>query len=87
MMRSYLLLLLTNPTMSIDKWVDALRRIPLYAILSGFELVIPPALALFMTFSFDGGAVKRSTSATKRKVKGAETETEKRQKWWKSSCI
>jgi len=37
MMRSYLLLLLTNPTKSIDEWVDELRRVPLYAIISGFE--------------------------------------------------
>lgn len=37
MMRSYLLLLLTNPTMSIDEWVDELRRIPFHAIISGFE--------------------------------------------------
>lgn len=36
-MRSYLLLILTNPTMSITKWVEQLHRIPLYAILSGFE--------------------------------------------------
>lgn len=46
MMRSYLLLLLTNPTMSLDGWVDELRRVPLYAIISGFE----PSVGTFHDF-------------------------------------
>lgn len=50
MMRSYLLLLLTNPTMSIDEWVDELRRVPLYAIVSGFKPGDTPGVGTYHDF-------------------------------------
>ncbi len=49
MMRSYLLFLLTNPTIGITKWVDQLYRVPLYAIISGFEPNDIPGVGTFMT--------------------------------------
>ena len=50
MLRSYLLLLLTNPTIGITKWVDQLHRVPLYAILSGFEPGDIPGVGTFYDF-------------------------------------
>lgn len=37
MLRSYLLFLLTNPTIGITKWIDELHRVHLYDIISGFD--------------------------------------------------
>lgn len=37
LLRSYLLLLFTNPSMGITEWVNMMKRVPLYAILSGFQ--------------------------------------------------
>lgn len=48
--RSYLLFLLTNPTIGITKWVDQLHRVPLYAILSGFEPGDVPGVGTFYDF-------------------------------------
>jgi len=50
MLRSYLLFLLTNPTIGITKWVDQLYRVPLYAILSGFEPGDIPGVGTFYDF-------------------------------------
>ncbi len=50
MMRSYLLFLLTNPSIGISKWVDVLHRIPLYAILSGFQPGDIPGIGTFYDF-------------------------------------
>lgn len=50
MLRSYLLCLLTNPTIGITKWVDQLHRVPLYAILSGFEPNDIPGVGTFYDF-------------------------------------
>jgi hypothetical protein len=50
MLRSYLLCLLTNPTIGITKWVDQLYRVPLYAILSGFEPGDIPGVGTFYDF-------------------------------------
>ena len=50
MMHSYLLYLMIQPTTSITKWVDQLHRIPLYAILSGFELGVTPGVGIFYDF-------------------------------------
>ena len=51
MLRSYLLFLLTNPTIGITKWVDELHRVPLYAILSGFEPGDVPGIGTFYDFN------------------------------------
>lgn len=37
MLRSFLLFLMTKPEMGITKWVNEMERVPLYAIISGFE--------------------------------------------------
>ena len=37
MLRAYLLFLFAKPTIGITKWVDELRRVPLYAIICGFK--------------------------------------------------
>lgn len=50
MMRSYLLSLLVQPTKGITNWVDQLHRVPLYAILSGFELGDLPGVGTFEDF-------------------------------------
>lgn len=50
MMRSYLLFLLIDPTIGITKWVDQLYRVPLYAILSGFEPNDIPGVGTFYDF-------------------------------------
>lgn len=50
MLRCYLLLILTNPTMGITKWVNKLYKIPLYAILSGFEPNDVPGIGTFYDF-------------------------------------
>ena len=50
MFRSYILFLLTNPTIGITKWVDELHRVPLYAILSGFEPGDIPGVGTFYDF-------------------------------------
>lgn len=50
MFRSFLLFLLTNPTIGITKWVDELYRVPLYAILSGFEPGDIPGVGTFYDF-------------------------------------
>src|SRR5690625_2153 len=47
MLRCYLLLILTNPTMSITQWVNELYKVPLYAILSGFEPNDVPGVGTF----------------------------------------
>lgn len=50
MIRSYLLSLFVQPTKGITHWVDQLRRIPLYAILSGFEPGDTPGVGTFEDF-------------------------------------
>ncbi len=50
MMRSYLIFLLTRPTIGITEWVDELHRVPLYAILSGFDPGDIPGVGTFYDF-------------------------------------
>lgn len=50
MMRSYLIFLLTRPAIGITEWVDELHRVPLYAILSGFEPGDVPGIGTFYDF-------------------------------------
>lgn len=80
MMRSYLLLILTNPTMSITKWVDELRRVPLYAILSGFEPGNTLVSERFMTSLNVYGVQKVKTGPINGKVKIQEHESRKRER-------
>jgi len=50
MLRSFLLFLLTKPEIGITAWVDELYRVPLYAILSGFEPGDVPGVGTFYDF-------------------------------------
>lgn len=50
MLRSYLIYLHTQPTKGLTEWVDMLYRIPLYAILSGFEPQDVPGIGTFYDF-------------------------------------
>jgi hypothetical protein len=69
MIRSYLLLLLTNPTMSIDEWVDELRRVPLYAIISGFKPGDTPGVGTFHDFFKRLWGSKKKNISHKKKSK------------------
>ncbi|MET3208004.1 UNVERIFIED_CONTAM: hypothetical protein ABIC26_000940 [Paenibacillus sp. PvR008] len=50
LLRSYLLLLLTNPHMGITEWINEMKRTPIYAILSGFRLDDLPGVGTFYDF-------------------------------------
>jgi hypothetical protein len=50
MLRSYLIFLMTNPEKGITEWVNVMKRTPLYAILSGFELHDIPGVGTFYDF-------------------------------------
>lgn len=50
MMRAFLVGLFTHPTMSVTGWVDIMQRVPLYAILSGFEPGDVPGVGTFYDF-------------------------------------
>jgi hypothetical protein len=50
MLRAYLLMLLTRQGYSITYWVDELRRVPIFAILSGFEPGNTPGIGTFYDF-------------------------------------
>jgi hypothetical protein len=50
MLRAYLLMLFTQQGYSITAWVDELRRIPLYAIICGFEPRKTPGIGTFYDF-------------------------------------
>ncbi|MFC4620595.1 transposase [Camelliibacillus cellulosilyticus] len=74
LLRSYLVMLLTHPTSSIDKWVDELRRVPLYAIISGFEPGCTPGVGTFYDFfrrlwNLETPNVRKHQQRKKRKPK------------------
>ena len=50
MLRSYLLFLMTKPEIGLTEWVNEMRRIPYYAILSGFEPGNLPGVGTFYDF-------------------------------------
>jgi hypothetical protein len=74
MLRSYLLFLFTNPSIGITKWVDELHRVPLYAILSGFEPGDVPGIGTFYDFfqriwGFDQQNIKSPLKMKRKKKK------------------
>ncbi len=80
MMRSYLLCILTNPGMSITKWVKEMYHVPLYAILSGFKPEDIPGVGTFYDFfdrvwtssqsnTYPNIKVKRHRYKSKKKLK------------------
>jgi len=50
MLRSYLLFLMTNPEIGVTEWINEMKRIPYYAILSGFEPGDIPGVGTFYDF-------------------------------------
>lgn len=50
MLRSYLLFLMTKPEIGVTKWINEMKRIPYYAILSGFEPGNIPGVGTFYDF-------------------------------------
>lgn len=48
--RSYLLYLMTNPAIGLTAWVHELHRVPMYAILSGFDPQDVPGVGTFYDF-------------------------------------
>lgn len=50
MLRSFFLFLMTKPEMGLTKWVDEMKRVPLYAIISGFEPGNIPGVGTFYDF-------------------------------------
>jgi len=74
MLRSFLLFLLTRPEIGITAWVDEMYRVPLYAILSGFEPGDVPGVGTFYDFlarlwSTSGKSLKPRKQKRKRKPK------------------
>ncbi len=80
MIRSFLLLLLTNPTKSITKWVDCLKRTPIYAILSGFEPGDIPGVGTFYDFFKRLWLLKSPNVKAKLKPKKAKKKKKKKTK-------
>ncbi|MFD0717713.1 transposase [Paenibacillus sp. GCM10027626] len=50
LLRSYLTLLMTNPTMGLTEWINEMKRTPIYAILSGFDFDDLPGVGTFYDF-------------------------------------
>lgn len=50
LLRSYLLLLMTNPQMGITEWIHEMKRTPIYATLSGFPFDDLPGVGTFYDF-------------------------------------
>jgi hypothetical protein len=87
MMRSYLLLLQTNPTMSITRWVDVLYRTPLYAFLSGFEPKDIPGVGTFYDFFTRLWGSEDSNGKPRIKPKRQKQKKEKAEEGRKSGSI
>jgi hypothetical protein len=50
MLRSFLIFLMTNPEKGITEWINVMKRTPIYAILSGFNLHDIPGVGTFYDF-------------------------------------
>lgn len=69
MLRSYLLFILTNPTMGITKWVEQLKRVPFMPFLADLNQAIRMVLERIMTFLIVYGSLIKRMSPIKRKVR------------------
>ena len=74
LMRCYLVFLMTKPTIGLTEWVEELHRIPLYAIISGFEPGDVPGVGTFYDF-FD-----RLWKSSKKDVKPKRQKRKKKPK-------
>ncbi|MCG9967286.1 hypothetical protein L9W92_04350, partial [Pelotomaculum terephthalicicum JT] len=82
MLRSFLLFLLTKPEIGITAWVDELHRVPLYAILSGFEPGDVPGVGTFYDFfarlwAASKNSIRPHMNKRKRKPKKGKKKGEK----------
>jgi hypothetical protein len=77
MLRPYLILLMTNPTMGFTEWVNEMKRTPIYAILSGFTVNEVPGVGTFYDFfrrlwpAMDINLKPKKQKKRKRKTKKA----------------
>jgi hypothetical protein len=69
MLRSYLLFLLVRPEIGLTAWVDEMYRVPLYAILSGFEPGDIPGVGTFYDFLSRFWAAEENHLQPKKKPK------------------
>jgi hypothetical protein len=74
MLRSYLLFLMTKPEIGVTEWINEMKRIPYYAILSGFEPGDIPGVGTFYDFfkrlwAASGNNLKPRRQKRKRKSK------------------
>lgn len=87
MLRSYLLVILTNPTIGVTKWVNELHRVPLYAILSGFEPGDIPEIGTFYDFFERLWASEKKNVTHKKKSKKSRKRKSKKGKNGKKAPI
>jgi len=74
MLRSYLLFLMAKPEIGVTEWINEMKRIPYYAILSGFEPGDIPGVGTFYDFfqrlwNASGNNFKSKKQRRKRKPK------------------
>lgn len=75
MLRSFLLFLMTKPEIGITQWINEMKRVPYYAIISGFEPEDIPGVGTFYDFfkrlwaSSDKNLKPQKRIKRKRKVK------------------
>ena len=74
MLRSYLLFLMAKPEIGVTEWINEMKRIPYYAILSGFEPGNIPGVGTFYDFfkrlwAASGNNLKPKKQKRKRKPK------------------
>ncbi|WP_246608520.1 hypothetical protein [Paenibacillus agaridevorans] len=58
--RSYLLLLMTNPTMGLTEWINEMKRTRIYVILSGFASDDVPGVGTYYDYLRAYGQLKTS---------------------------
>jgi len=74
MLRSYLLFLMTKPEIGVTEWINEMKRVPYYAILSGFEPGDLPGVGTFYDFfkrlwAISENNLKSNKQKRKRKLK------------------
>ena len=70
MLRSYLLFLMTKPEIGITEWINEMKRIPYYAILSGFDPTDIPGVGTFYDFFQRLWAVSGNNLKPKKQTRG-----------------
>ena len=70
MLRSYLLFLMTKPEIGVTEWINEMKRIPYYAILSGFEPGDIPGVGTFYDFFQRLWSVSGNNLKSKKQTRG-----------------